>query len=71
MAQITLTIPDAAITRVVDALCAGGHWSADLDITRNAFAKREVARLVRERVVMIEDMQAKAALTPPVEPDVT
>ena len=72
MATITLNIPDAVIPRVVDALCAAGHWSEDLGVTRNAFAKQEVARMVRERVVAIETEQARvAAEVHPPEPDVT
>ena len=54
MATISITIPDAQVSRVVDALCTGGHYSDDLGVTRNTFAKQEVARLVKERVLLVE-----------------
>lgn len=61
MANISLSIPDDQLTRVVDALCWAGGWSSDLGVTRNAFAKQEAARLLRERVVAIERQQIRQA----------
>jgi hypothetical protein len=54
MASISLTIPDAELARVVDALCGSGHWTAESGVTKNQFAKVELARIVRERVVAYE-----------------
>lgn len=54
MASISLTIPDDQLDRVVDALCLAGHWSPALGVSRNAFAKQEVARLLRQRVLEVE-----------------
>jgi hypothetical protein len=71
MAQIVINIPDPSVPRVVDALCLSGHWSAELGITRAAFAKNEVARMIRERVVAIERRTALEALIDTPEPDVT
>lgn len=75
MATISLDIPDNAVSRVVDALCARGHWSSDLGITKNAFAKAELARFVKELTLAYETRTAQqAALTSvvvPPPPDVT
>lgn len=54
MAAISVTIPDDQLTRVVEALCGAGHWSADTGLTKQQFAKAEVARLLRERVQQYE-----------------
>jgi hypothetical protein len=71
MAQITLEIPDAVLPRVIDALCIAGHWSPELGIARGMFAKQEVARMIRERVVSVEQRMAVAAVAAPDEPDIT
>lgn len=65
MASITINIPDDQVARVVDALCATGHWSADLGVTKNAYAKSEAQRLIKERVLRWESTQAQLAVTPP------
>lgn len=62
MAQISLTIPDAVMPRVVDALCAQsgdeGPWTAESGLTRGQWAKREVVRYVRRVVI---DYEARLA----------
>lgn len=65
MANIVIVIPDAQVTRVVDALCLSGKWTEDLGVSRTAFAKAEAARLLRERVLSIErqTMLSQAAAT--------
>lgn len=65
MATISITIPDAQVTRVVDALCATGHWTSDLGVTKNAFAKSEAERLIKERVLRYEAEQAQLAAPAP------
>jgi hypothetical protein len=72
VASITLNIPDASSARVIDALCTAGHWHSGLGVTKAVFAKAEVARLVRERVLEVERHALRseaegqvAALTPP------
>lgn len=74
MAQFILDVPDPVVPRVVDALCGAGHWSPDSGMTRAAFAKAEVARLVRERVVEYErhmlHVQAETAASAVTEPTV-
>jgi hypothetical protein len=54
MATICIDIDNAQLNRVVDALCAAGGWTAELGVTKSAFAKQEAARIIRERVVSIE-----------------
>lgn len=54
MATVSITIPDASLARVVDALCKSGFWSADTGLTRNEFARQEVARMIRQRVIETE-----------------
>lgn len=69
MATITITIPDAQVTRVVDALCYAGHWNVDLGIPKNAFAKDQVARIIRGYVLRSEELQAERAAVPPAPTD--
>ena len=71
MATISLTIPDAALPRVVDALCARGHWTPETPGTRGAFAKAELARWLREEVREYERAEALAALQAPALVDIT
>jgi hypothetical protein len=75
MASITLTIPDAVVGRVIDALCLAGGWTAELGVTKPAFAKSEAARIIRERVVAIERgalrAQAEQSAATVTEPDVS
>lgn len=54
MAQITLTIPDAHMPRVIDALCTVGDYNADTDGNRGAFAKSVVIQWVRDTVLAVE-----------------
>lgn len=65
MATISITVPDAQVQRVVDALCATGHWTSDLGITKNAFAKAEAERLIKERVLRYEATQAQMSVPEP------
>ena len=74
MATIALTIPDAALPRVVDALCARGHYSAD-EGAKGAFAKKVLAQWLREEVQRYEqaeaDKVALAAVVPPSTVDIS
>ena len=60
MAQIPLTIPNAQVSRVVNALCIAGGYSGDVDdnAARNAFAVAHLAKYVRDTVQRIEHGQA-------------
>jgi hypothetical protein len=75
MASISISYPDDQQDRIVDALCYDGGWSADLGVTRGAFAKRMVAQLVKDRVRTVEEERARVAalagVTPPAPVDVT
>jgi hypothetical protein len=61
MATITLTIPDAALPRLVDALCALGGWEADSPIARGAFARGVLIAWARDQVVAHEARLARQA----------
>jgi hypothetical protein len=58
MATITLTIPDAVMPRVVDALCAEGGYVSG---SRGAFAKQQVVDHVRRVVRQYESRVARDA----------
>ena len=58
MAEIRLVIPDAALPRVVDALCAYGGRPDDSTVTAPAFAKRVIAAWVTGIVRAHEAQQA-------------
>jgi hypothetical protein len=61
MASISLEYPDAQGKRIVDALCLDGGWSADMGVTRAAFAKAQAATIIRQRVLEIERTSARQA----------
>lgn len=61
MAQLTLTSPDAALPRVVDALCAHGGWTAESGVARPQFARQHVAAYVKRVVRDHEDRTARDA----------
>lgn len=68
MASIQLDIPDAALPRVVAALCARGHYTA-AEGPKGAFAKKVLAQWLREEVQRYEQVEAdKAALAAVVPP---
>lgn len=76
MATITLNIPsDAALARIVNALCDDAGWSAASGVTKAAFAKKVVADMVRDRVQAAETAKAQrdavAAAPVPAPIDVT
>lgn len=71
MAQIVITIPDAALQRVIDALCARGNWTPDLGITKAAYAKQQLALIVKSITFQHERQQAMADVAPPAQVDVT
>lgn len=63
MAEITLTIPNDQVNRVVNALCTTGGYAGDPDDkpARRQFAREVVARLVRQTVMQVEQQQAMSA----------
>jgi len=50
MATVSVTIPDAVLGRVLDAIAAAYGYDAAKDGTKAAFAKKQVARFVAETV---------------------
>ena len=58
MATITLTIPDAVMPRVIDALCAYGDRPDSSPLTRGAFAKAVVVDWVKSITRQHEGVQA-------------
>jgi hypothetical protein len=71
MATIPLDIPDAQLSRVLDTLAARGGWSATTGLTKQQFAKRAIADLVKMTVVQFEQEQGRAAVTVQAPPDIT
>lgn len=63
MARLTLEIPDNQLARVVDALCALGGYSGEVNDqkARREFARCWVVRRLREDVLRVESAQAHAA----------
>lgn len=55
MASITINIPDAAVTRVLDAFASAYNW--DGTGTKAAFAKKQVAQYIKE-IVTSEERKA-------------
>lgn len=62
MADISLTIPDAQLARVVNALCAvGGYTGSPADQpARRKFARGVLGDYVRQTVLQYEKRQAAA-----------
>lgn len=54
MATITIEIPDSAQTRIRDAFAAQYGWTAEMGITKAAFAKAKLAEHVKSVVVSYE-----------------
>jgi hypothetical protein len=75
MATITLTIPDAVLPRVVDALCSYGDRAEDAAVAKGAFAKGVLiewvtgvtfayeTRLAAEAARVAADAKARAEVT--------
>jgi hypothetical protein len=54
MAVISLNIPDASISRVVDAFAHMGGWNANMGLTKAQFAKAQLIAHMRATVVESE-----------------
>jgi putative heme iron utilization protein len=65
MAQISITIPDEHLPRVVDAFAALGAWTSDMGVTKAAFAKQMLIEHIKNTVLESEartaQMEAAAA----------
>lgn len=62
MASITITIPDAVVGRVLDAIAVRYSWSTETGLTKTQFAKRIIVNLLKETVKMHEsEIASKAA----------
>lgn len=67
MANITITIPDAQLSRAVNALCAYGGYVT----VNNSNAKAALAQAVKNIVLAQEQLAAQAAISLQAPPDVT
>lgn len=67
MANINLAIPDAVLSRVIDAIAAENNYDEQkqADETKGQFAKRMVIRYVKETVKRYEATVAVTALDEP------
>jgi len=54
MAQITLTIADEQVDRVLTALCAHWRYDAETDGSRASFVKSEIANHLKRLVLQQE-----------------
>jgi hypothetical protein len=61
MAQIVLTIPDAVLPRVIDALCIDGQRPATSPVPKGQFAKQQIIDHVMRVVRQVEAQQAAEA----------
>jgi hypothetical protein len=61
MAEITITIPDGVVQRVLDALCGQFGWTPESGLTQGQFAKWCVARWAKDVVRTWEAQQASEA----------
>lgn len=73
MADITVTIPDPQVQRVIDALCGFGGWTAETGLTKAQFAKAQVAEHLKRTVKNWEEQEAQrtAVLAVETPPDIT
>jgi hypothetical protein len=58
MATISITIPDAALTRVINAVCGIYAYDPASGLTQAAFAKQQVANFVKKTLLDWETQQA-------------
>lgn len=58
MAEITITIPNGVVNRVVDAIASEYNYDAAVDGTKNAFAKKQVIEFLKRTV---KDAEASVA----------
>jgi len=70
MADITITVPDAVLTKVVDALCEYGDWTA-ADGSRTPFAKTVIIRWMKKVTIQREQRIDGAVATAAAEQDTT
>lgn len=61
MASISVTVPDAIVTRVLDAICDTYDYRGPIDGTKAQFAKKQVAEHIRRLVTSYEARQASEA----------
>lgn len=73
MAEITFTIPNGQVTRMVDALCAKGGYAGDPgdQVARREFARGVVREFIRQAVRQVEMQEAFESMQaehPPIDP---
>lgn len=59
MAQIILTIPDAQVGRVQDAVTARHGWVSGSGLTKTQFVKKYLIDILKEDVKFVEALAAK------------
>lgn len=62
MAQLTITIPDADLNRILDAFANQFNYNSATDGTKAQFARTQVIRFIRTTVKDSEGKAAKAAV---------
>jgi len=61
MANITITIPDSVVTRVLDAVAVRYEWAPESGLTKAQFAKSVIVKWLKETVKMHEGNLASNA----------
>lgn len=59
--QVSINIPDAVVSRVVEAMAVRYGWTTESGLTKTQFAKRVLTNLLKETVKMHEGQIASAA----------
>lgn len=70
MAQLSVTIPDGELARVIDGICGSTGWKAESGLTKQQWAKRAVANWIK-KVVVNQERAVAAQQVQVTEPDVT
>lgn len=70
MASITITIPDAVVSRVLDAFATFYNHNPAVDGTKAAFAKAQIGKYAKGIVKDVEGRAADAASRASVETDI-
>lgn len=61
MASINITIPDAVVPRVLDAVASRYNWTPESGLTKAQFAKDVIVKWLKETVKMHEGNVASVA----------
>jgi len=53
-AQFTINIPNAIVTRVVNAWSIGRGWTSKSPLTKQQYAKKQIRNTIRDQVINYE-----------------